>query len=123
MTDNVHAIENMDELNKALRELKTVIKAYEDTRPITDEVAEKLLNLPDEWDSKTVTDNWETAINIAATLLAGCHIGLSTLGHLMGIGVITGVIQLQDMREKAECFGCLLADAVQKLEEQEQDND
>mgnify|MGYP001020348371 CR=1 FL=1 len=123
MSDTVHTIENLDELNSAARELNTVIKRYEYELMLSPDFIEALLNIPTEWDVQTVKDEWEPTIKTVRKLLEECHAERLFLEPLWGFNVKMSLLRLDNVEEKAKYFGCALAEAVQETEGWEQDND
>lgn len=120
MTGNAYAIENMDTLNNAARELKTVIKRYEYDLMIPPDLIEKCLNVPDNWDTQTVKDEWEPTTKTISELLDECRTERHFLRTIWGLGVEISMLRLNEVESKAICFGCALADAVQEIEGAEQ---
>lgn len=123
MYDNSYTIEDRDELTKAARELKAVIERYEYELQVPPDLIETLLNIPTEWDIQTVKDEWEPATKTVVKLLDECNTERRFLHTLWGFNVKISLLRLDNVEEKTKRFGYLLADAVQKIEGGEQDND
>lgn len=122
MTGNAYAIENMDTLNNAARELKAVIKRYEYEFQVPPDLIERCLNMPDEWDTQTVKDEWEAVTKTVLELLDGCHAEKCFLFTLWGFNVEMSLLRVNNVEEKAKRFYCALAGAVTEIE-QEKNND
>lgn len=116
MTGNAYTIEALERLTVTARELKTVIKRYEYEFQVPPDLIERCLNIPDEWDTQTVKDEWEPTTKTILELLDACHVERCFLYTLWGFNVQISLLRVNNVEEKAMRFGCALADAVQEIE-------
>ena len=105
MADNAYTIEDRERLNAAARELKTVIKRYEYDLMTPPDLIEKCLNIPTEWDTQTVKDEWETTTKTISELLDECRTERHFLRTIWGLGVEISMLRLNEVESKTIHFG------------------